>query len=418
MKTVITILLIVLSLFVFPIKTLVAQGTVVFETFHSKSLDGNFLEDSPNKPVAIYLPPDYELNVQKFYPVIYLLHGYTQDQSTWLKYGSLNMDIKLILDDLIGQEIIQPLIVVMPNGYNKYQGSWYTNSSITGDWEDYIVVDLVEYIDSTYRTLAQRESRGITGFSMGGTGSFKLAMKHPDVFCAVFSLSAGFISFEHSMMGPDYKPYLINAANETNPAKFSTLYWKARVAIAAAAAFAPNKNRLPYYGDFPVDANGALIDTNWAKWLKHDAYTMINSYKNNLLQLNGIWIECGTNDDLYTSNKKISQALDNEGIVHTWDEYAGGHIDKTGQRIKEKMLPFFSGILVTSVERIDPHAPNAFYLGQNYPNPFNPSTTIEYTLPSSENVQIDIYDITGQLIQTLLNKPVCRQIIWTHALIF
>lgn len=399
---------ILLSLLVMSAKTIFAQGTVVFETVYSKSLEGNYLGDSPDRAVAIYLPPDYEENVQKHYPVIYLLHGYTLDERDWLKDGRLGMDIKLILDGLIGQKKIQPMIVVMPNGYNKYQGSWYTNSSVIGNWEDYIVVDVVEYIDSTYRTLARRESRGIAGLSMGGTGAFKLAMKHPDVYCAVFSLSAGFISFEHSIMGPDYKPYLINAANETDPARFNSLYSKVRVAIASAAAFAPNKNRFPYYGDFPVDSNGALIDTNWTKWLQHDAYTMISSYANNLLQLDSIWVECGTNDDLYTSNKMISQALDSEGIVHTWDEFLGGHIDRVGQRIYQKMLPFFSGILrdsaISSINYADSYYPNIFILMQNYPNPFNPTTMIKYQLSMTSYVELSVYNLLGQKMVALVSE--------------
>ncbi len=391
--------------------TIYAQGTLIFESIHCPALENNFLEDSPDRYIITYLPEGYDDNIEKFYPVVYLLHGFTHTQSTWLKWGLLNMDIKSVLDSLITQEVIQPMIVVMPNGYNKYQGSWYANSSVTGNWEDYIVVDLVKYIDDNYRTLTQKESRGIAGHSMGGTGSFKLAMKYPDVFNAVFSLSAAFISFEHSLMGPDYKQALINAANETDAAQFGSLDWRARVAIAAAAAFAPNTNRIPYYGDFPVDNNGGLIVENWERWLQHDAYTMINSFNNNLLLLKGIWIECGTNDDLYNSNLKTSQALDSLGITHVWEDYEGDHVNKIPERIEEKMLPFFSEVLadeITNVEVSNSSNHQRFELTQNYPNPFNPITNIEYQVrayrDTPQHVELSIYNLLGQKVATLVSK--------------
>jgi len=78
------------------------------------------------------------------------------------------MDMKNILNDLISQDIISPLIVVMPNSKNDYHGSMYTNSMVTGNWEDFIVDDMVNYVDRNFRTLPQRESRGIAGHSMGG----------------------------------------------------------------------------------------------------------------------------------------------------------------------------------------------------------------------------------------------------------
>jgi len=338
-------ILLAISLLIILPTTSFAQGTVIYDTVYSSSLEGNFLGDSPENPVNIYLPPGYTENPNLAYPVIYLLHGFGHTQGTWMPGGYFSMNIKTILDNLFTEEEIQPMIVVMPNGYNKWHGCWYTNSAVTGNWEDYIVQDLADYIDNNYRTIPDKESRGIAGHSMGGTGAFSLAMKHPDIYSAVFSLSAGFISFKHTIMEPIHKPYLIQAAAETDATQFDSFYWKKQVMIAAAAAFAPDTNSLPFYGSFPVDEDGVLIDSIWTKWLEHDPYTIFGDYKSNLLQLDSIWIECGTSDDLYNSNYYIYQALDSAGIETTWDEYAGGHLNRIPQRIEEKMFPFFSEIL-------------------------------------------------------------------------
>ena len=85
------------------------------------------------------------------------------------------------------------MIIVLPSTYNKYAGSWYTNSTLTGNWKDFITLDLVDYIDNNYRTIASVGSRGIAGHSMGGYGALKLAMSHPDIYSAVFGLSADFL---------------------------------------------------------------------------------------------------------------------------------------------------------------------------------------------------------------------------------
>ena len=138
---------------------------------------------------------------------------------------------------------------------------------------------LVEYIDNNYRTLSQEESRGICGHSMGGAGSLTLAMKHPDIYCSVFSFSGGYVAFEHSIMNTSIKEYLIDAATETDASSFNSFNWRKQTMVASAAAIAPDTNRSPFYGQFPVDENGALIDTIWAKWLQHDLYKIFGNYE-------------------------------------------------------------------------------------------------------------------------------------------
>ena len=141
----------------------------------------------------------------------------------------------------------QPLIIVTPNAYNKYRGKFYTNSYLTGNWEDFITQELVDYIDTNYRTIQSAESRGIAGYSMGGYGALKLAMKHPDIYGATFGLSAASTDMEEYILGIK-KSYLIEAKNAT---QFKNLYWEVQALIALAAAFTPDTTCLPFLGRHP-----------------------------------------------------------------------------------------------------------------------------------------------------------------------
>ena len=241
-----------------------SDGRFIYDGVYSPSLEGNLLGDSPKPRVMIYLPPGYDENTDTRYPVIYLLHGYIGDHLLWRGGGYFmgvgGINIEEIANTLIGEGTIRPMIIVMPNAKNTYLGSFYTNSSVSGNWEDFMTQDLVAYVDSTYRTLPQAASRGIAGHSMGGYGSIKLAMKHPDIYSAVYSLSAS-NSFNHDIVSE--RDSFIKAANATS----FDVHTPVRVIIAEAVAFSPNPDAQPFMCDFPLDKNGELVESTWQRWL-------------------------------------------------------------------------------------------------------------------------------------------------------
>jgi S-formylglutathione hydrolase FrmB len=156
---------------------------------HSPALEGNKLGDPTDQKVLIYLPPSYASSTERRFATLYLLHGSTARPEIWTDGDFQGMNLPTSMDQLIAAGIAREMIVVMPNGSNKYLSSFYTNSIVTGNWEDYIVRDVVNYVDNHYRTIARPASHGIAGQSMGGYGSLMLAMKHPDIFGAVYALS-------------------------------------------------------------------------------------------------------------------------------------------------------------------------------------------------------------------------------------
>jgi enterochelin esterase-like enzyme len=132
------------------------QGKVIYDSIQSPSLEGNLLKNSSTKPMAIYLPPGYDEDNER-YPVAYFLHGYTANHNMWVDKNSIHKRMDILLE----QEKVQKIIIVMPNTFNKFGGCSYANSPASGNWEDYLTKDLIEFIDNKYRTLSRRLQKGI-----------------------------------------------------------------------------------------------------------------------------------------------------------------------------------------------------------------------------------------------------------------
>src|SRR6266480_89412 len=179
------------------------EGRLVREIVHGPSLEKNLTGESPDRNVSIYLPPSYETSPNRRYPVVYLLHGIgdTDKEFTlaWLKGNDTWGTIQGLMNRGIIEGRFGELIIVMPDARTKMMACLYTNSSASGNWEDFVVKDLVTFVDRKYRTLARSESRGIAGHSMGGYGAIKLGMKHPDVFSVVYGMNPAVLGWGGDM---------------------------------------------------------------------------------------------------------------------------------------------------------------------------------------------------------------------------
>lgn len=321
-------------------------GTIETDEVHFVSLEGNLVGDSPKRSVIVYLPPGYEKQKTMRYPVVYLLHGYGANvagNKRWVQEGSGFVETT---SRLITEKKISPMIKVMPDGGNRFGGSMYTNSVTTGNWEDYIVRELVAFIDKNYRTIPRAESRGIAGTSMGGYGALKIAMKHPDVFGAVYGNSSCCL-----VLAPP-----TNLAESAGPAAKLTSFEEAdnapvpvRISLAYAAAFSPNPSNPPFFSDHPVSANGgdaALATAVLGRWQANTPINMVDQFVTNLRRLR-IAFDIGTQDRLLDANRQFRDALKRNRVEHTYEEFEGGHTDKTRERIGTKMLPFFSRTLIS-----------------------------------------------------------------------
>ena len=267
--------LIVLLLLMLPSWLIKAQNGKVMEHLSLKS-------KVLNKDVSytIYLPPDYESS-RRYYPVVYLLHGYTDNDNGWLQFGEVNH----FADKAINSAEIPPMIIVMPDG----GVSWYINN-VDGSvkYEDFFATEFIPFIDATYRTRPVREYRGISGLSMGGFGSMLMALKHPDLFSACAALSSGVITDEEVVNMPDDRYDVV----------FKNLYAKTGT---------KGKDRL-------TDA-----------WYQNSVISLFQKRPLDDIKKVKWYLDCGDDDFLYKGNSTLHIQLRDLKIPHEFRIRDGGH---------------------------------------------------------------------------------------------
>jgi S-formylglutathione hydrolase FrmB len=318
-------------------------GTVERIKVHGRSLEGNLEGDSADRDVAVYLPPGYASNPRQRYPVVYLLHGYGRTVQGWVPFiglpGSADHDI--------AAGTAKELIIVIPDANTLYGGSMYSSSPTTGDWEAYITRDLVSYIDTHYRSIATRESRGLGGHSMGGYGVWRIAMKYPEVYSSIYALSACCLMNNPQPPAQSRTPA---AAPRPAPAAATDGGHPVNVLFGEAAAWSPNPMNPPQFFDLPVK-DGELQPATAARWIANSPLAMVDQYVPNLKKYRAIAMDVGLQDSLAGSNADFDRALSRLGITHTFETFQGEHSDHLKDRIEQKVLPFFSDNLVSRPNR-------------------------------------------------------------------
>lgn len=304
------------------------EGSIVRETVYSPSLEGNLLGDSPNREVTIYLPPSYDDGDNLAYPVVYLLHGYTGNHNLWTGGSYISGNIINSMKSWLADDKVGEMVLVMPNADNRFEGSWYTNSVASGNWSDFVVRDLVNYVDSYYNTLPQRESRAVFGHSMGGYGAVRLGMLHPGTFGCMGGL-AGAYDMEDFIS--QYRTSMASASATEDWAQFSVSDTYIHGSFALAAAFAPNPDYPPFYCDFPfvyTDTKPTKIveaEEVWNRFMEHDILKIVEGYIDVLLSMRAIYIECGMSDPHIGDARLLHDKLDSLGVKHIYREFPGDH---------------------------------------------------------------------------------------------
>jgi S-formylglutathione hydrolase FrmB len=337
------------------------NGQIIFESFDSKILKDNPLGDPSLRKFPVYLPPSYGKSNKKF-PVAYLLTGFTGRGMQYLNISFLSENMEERLNRLIAEKIMDEMIVVMPDCITKYGGSQYINSTATGNYESYVINELVPYIDSKYNTIADSSKRAVCGKSSGGYGAVILAMRNPDVFGLMCS-TAGDMAFQYCYMPgfPDFavdiEPYgkgdkgvenfIKNELNfkQPKPKSFHNIINN----IGMASCYSPNPEGLKTKGynfDLPFNIlTGELDETVFNRWLEHDPVRLTGKYKENLKKLKLIYLDAGVRDefDLFSGARIFCDKLKQNNIKFIHEEFNDGHMnvqyrnDRTFEIISEHL---------------------------------------------------------------------------------
>jgi len=305
---------------------------ITYVTYESEVLKGNSLGDAHVRHFPVYLPPHYEDSPDKRYPVIFGLAGFTGGGIMFLNRRFLNPGIDTDLDDLIDGGM-PGVIYVFPDCLTYLGGSQYVNSSAVGRYQDYIVHELVPFIDSRYRT---NGLRGCIGGSSGGIGSFTLATLYPNVFHA-FADHSGDSAFERCYLADvprvvqamkkwDYDvEKFVKAIPDIQPKDEDFNVVLNMVAMSACYAANP---AAPMGFELPFDVRtGKMIPQVWARFLPHDPVNMVAPYAENLRLLRYRFIDCGTKDQfhLYLGSRQLHDELLAHNIEHIYEEYDSDH---------------------------------------------------------------------------------------------
>jgi S-formylglutathione hydrolase FrmB len=301
---------------------------------HSPAIAGNLEGDSPDRDVLVVLPPSYATSPTRRYPVIYALHGYSIGAAQWIKEIHVPQTVEGAF-----AEGAREMIVVFPDSKTVHNGSMYSSSVTTGDFETFISRDLVRYVDSHFRTLANRESRGLVGHSMGGYGATRIGLKHPDVFGALYIMSP-------CCLAPrDPKQFDVTTeaalAGVNTLADATKLDWGQRAQLATAAAWSPDPKNPPLFLDLPMK-DGVIQPDVLAKWAANAPLAFIDQYAGNLRHYRAIAIDVGDKDGLKDDTQKLHDALDEYGIANAFEIYHGTHTSDVAFRVQDHVIPFFS----------------------------------------------------------------------------
>jgi S-formylglutathione hydrolase len=323
-----------------------ATGTALQVQVHSKAIEGNLSGDPALRDVSIYLPASYSTAPWRRYPVLYMLHGSGETHMTYFQPTAFT-NIPVIADRAFAAGSMRDMIIVTPNGRNLYGGSNYSSGATTGDYESFISKELVAYMDSNYRTVARREGRGLAGHSMGGYGTWRIGMKHPDVFSAIYVLSSCCISTTSNL-----------TTNPTEIANFQSWYAASIAAgvvlprpngigtnVQAAAAWAPNPLKHPVYFDIPFEG-GQQVRAVVDRMSSNRPLAMVDQYIGALRQLQ-IGFDVGNADTNIAANlTEMSRVLTSYQVQHKFEVYEGNHTNRIPERFETRVLPFFSRLFL------------------------------------------------------------------------
>lgn len=341
-----------------------STGSVVTLEHHSIVLVGNPLGDPPSRKLDVWLPPHYDQGATggrgKRFPVLFDLVGYTGSGKSHTNWRSFDENVPERASRLIHEGKMGPCIIIFPDCFTALGGNQYVNSTAIGNYADYLIRELIPFVDGQFRTLASREHRGCFGKSSGGYGAIIHGMKYPRYWGAVADHSGDtYFDMIYRSDWPNTlnelakyrarkrRPGPVNVPEEERRVRaglddgrvknFLKKIWKkdklsgaevhCLMNLCMAATYdpdpkAPNGFHLPFNLE-----TGELLEHRWRQWLRHDPINLVKLYRNNLKSLKGIYIDCGWRDQYHIQygSRILSKRLREYRIEHNYEEFNDSH---------------------------------------------------------------------------------------------
>lgn len=333
------------------------RGTIHRFEFISEVLKDNPLGDPAKRTVSIYTPPNY--NHRLSYPLFVDLAGYTSSGLARLNWKPFGLNTAERLDALQATGKMGPVICLFPDCFTSLGGNQYINSMATGRYMDYLIDELIPFVESTFSVEATPEKRAVFGKSSGGYGALMHGMLRSKSWGGIAS-HAGDAYFEYGYL-PDFPKALTTLLKHGGDARaFLEDVWSKEklsydegmtlLTLGLAAHYDPAPgSELGFH--LPFDTHtGKIISERWQQWLRSDPVRVVDQAHESLASLKGIYIDCGDRDqyNLLWGARMLHQKLDSYGIKHRYEEFAGNHSD-IDYRLDES-LPFLYQALCTKTE--------------------------------------------------------------------
>jgi S-formylglutathione hydrolase FrmB len=301
-------------------------GRLEERVISSELLRGNPLGDPFERPLWVYLPPGYDADPDRRYPVVYVIQGFTGHVAMWRNRTPYRQPFTETADAVFARGEAPPALVVYVDAWTSYGGSQFVDSPGTGRYHSYLCDEVVPWVDRRYRTLASPEHRAIAGKSSGGFGAMITPMLRPDLFGAL-ATHAGDALYELTYI-PEFGPAarLLRDYNgdiwrwwddfRSRPSFTKPADQVLLGLLGVAACFSAHEDRTV---DLPFNQRtGALRPEVWERWLDWDPVRMAPRYAGALRSLRGIWIDAGTRDDFYLDlgAEAFRQALREVGVTN------------------------------------------------------------------------------------------------------
>ncbi len=317
---------------------------VVHEVVNSQVLQGNALGDPTERLTPVILPPSYDHDADRRYPVIYLLAAFTGTGWQQLTRSPFAEALDERLDRLYRADTTLPeVIVVLPDCFTALGGSQYVNSPALGRYQDHVTQEVVPQIDRRYRTLPMARHRAVVGRSSGGIGALWLAMNHPDLFGAVASHAGD--GFFRATTPPELLKFCRRVRRYDGP-EGALRHWlslgksprpgdlfEVASILASAAAYSPDA-AAPLGFQLPISWRDATLDEAlFARWLRFDPVEICTEepYRSALCGQRLIFLDAGTRDEYYLdlAARQLAQRLKTIGAPVVHEEFDDGHMNTT-----------------------------------------------------------------------------------------